>query len=526
MAGRSESYGGLGDTAPEPPGTPSARVDREDLPRTRVDYDAPLGRRWSKRQKKTLTPLRLRTRLTAWYTCVLAAVLALFALMVIWQQGRIGLRRVDRELVALTATVSGLLAEEFAETDTPPQAATEVVETLGASGRYVAILTRDGQMLAASPGGPPFTLSSPMAEQNSQTFAETTADGQWRIDVRRVELGGAPYFLVAGAPLADAGRERHEALEAMWLAIPLLVVLSAGGGLWLASVALRPITDMAVRAAALSADGSDDLGRSGRDDELGQLEQSFNGLLARLRTALQTQRQFMADASHELRTPVSVMRAASDVTLDRPHRDEGEYRDALSLVSAQTQHVGRVLEDMLMLARADAGGYRLRSVPLYLNELVQECSDALANLAHERDVSIRVASQTDIALVGDEDLLRRMVLNLLQNAVQHTRPGSRVEVSVLCSDTEASIVVADEGPGIPLADHQRIFNRFVQLDSARRRAGAGLGLPISRWIAEAHGGRVELHASSAEGSTFVASLPVTMSAEQSRHEAAAVHTER
>jgi len=425
----------------------------------------------------------------------------------------------------LTATVSGLLADEFAETDTPIQAATEVVGTLADSGRYVAIMARNGRALAASPGGPPFVVAASTAGKDSRTWAETTTDGRWRVDGRRAELGGDVYYLLGGAPLADAGRERHEAQEAMWLAIPLLVLFAAGGGFWLASVALRPITDMAGRAAALPVDGSDDLGRSGRDDELGQLEQAFNGLLARLRAALRTQRQFMADASHELRTPVSVMRAVSDVTLDRAHRDESEYRDALVLVGAQTQHVGRVLDDMLMLARADAGGYPLRPVPLYLNELVHECRDALASLAQERGVAIQVTSPTDVALVGDEDLLRRMVLNLLQNAVQHTRSGGRVDVSVVWSGTEASIVVADEGPGIPVADRQRIFDRFVQLDSARRRAGAGLGLPISRWIAEAHGGRVELLATSAAGSTFVASLPVTMSARESHTEVTPVHAE-
>ena len=471
-------------------------------------------------------PLRLRTRLTVWYSCVLVAVLVLFALTVTWQQGRIGLRRVDRELEGLTATVSGLLQEELSEVDPPMQAATEVVETLSGSGRYVAIVGHDGRAMAMSPGGPPFAVTPSTAGADGRSWAETTTDGRWRIDGRRAALGGEVYYLLAGAPLADAGRERREAQEAMWLAIPLLVLFAAGGGFWLASVALRPITDMAGRAAALPVDGSDDLGRSGRDDELGQLEQAFNGLLARLRAALRTQRQFMADASHELRTPVSVMRAASDVTLDRVHRDESEYRDALALVGAQTQHVGRVLEDMLMLARADAGGYPLRPVPLYLDEVVHECRDALASLAHERDVTIQVTSPADVALVGDEDLLRRMVLNLLQNAVQHTRAGGHVDVSVVCSGSEASIVVADEGPGVPKADRQRIFDRFVQLDSARRRAGAGLGLPISRWIAEAHGGRVELLATSAVGSTFVASLPVTVSAQELHGEVTAVHLER
>ena len=293
----------------------------------------------------------------------------------------------------------------------------------------------------------------------------------------------------------------------MWLGMPVLLLLSAGGGLWLATVALRPISDMAKRAGALPADGVDDLGRSGRDDELGQLEASFNGLLARLRAALQTQRQFMADASHELRTPISVIRSVTDVTLDRPCRGEPEYRDALSMIGVQTGQAARLLDDMLMLARADAGGYRLRPVSLYLNELVLSCRDAIAGQAGEYQVALQASAASDLPFVGDEDLLRRMLLNLLRNAVQHTRPHGTVEVMLEETQAGAVITVSDQGPGVPEADRDRIFARFVQLDAARRRSGAGLGLPISRWIAEAHGGRLELQSSSAAGSTFAVTLP-------------------
>ena len=481
-----------------------------------------------------MMPLRLRTRLTLWYSCVLAGILALFAFTVTWEQGRVGLRRVDRELDGMTVTVAGLLADELAEADTPAQAATEVVSSLVRSGRYVAVLARDGRMLAATPGGPEVgdgrlgvasgiigngvagngvahadVIGSSSA--GGAVVAQTTPDGTWRVAVNRAENVGDGYVLVAAAPLADAARERREAQEAMWLGMPLLLLVAASGGFWLATVALRPITDMALRAAALPVDGSDDLGRSGRNDELGQLERAFNDLVARLRASLRTQRQFMADASHELRTPVSVMRAVSDVTLDHHHRDESEYRDALKLVGLQAQHVGRVLDDMLILARADAGGYPLRRQPLYLNELVHECCLSLASLADGRGVKVDECPSVDLPLTGDEDLLRRLVLNLLQNAVQHTPRGARVRVSVVQTPTAATVNVRDEGPGVPEADRHRIFDRFVQLDAARRRDGAGLGLAISRWIAEAHGGRLELESASATGSTFVATLPMPAS---------------
>ncbi len=451
-----------------------------------------------------MTPLRLRTRLTAWYSLVLIIILVVFALTITWQQGAIGLRRVDRELAGMTVTISTLLTDELLEADTPTQAATEVVDALAATGRHITIATGSGTRLASGPAGP--AMNAMGVGNGSRTWTATTTDGQWRVSGRRELIGADEYLLLAAAPLAETYRERREAQEAMWLGMPVLLVLSAAGGFWLASIALRPITTMARRATALQVDGGDDLGRSGRDDELGQLEQAFNGLLARLRAALQTQRQFMADASHELRTPISVIRSVADVTLDRPRRDEQEYRDALSMVGAQTRQASRLVDDMLMLARADAGGYPLHPVSLYLNELVLGCRDAIAGQAGERRVEVHASAGFDAPFIGDEDLLRRMLLNLVLNAVQHTRDGGRVEVLLAEGDT-FTISVSDQGPGIADENRERIFARFVQLDAARRRSGAGLGLPISRWIAEAHGGRLELRSSSATGSTFVVILP-------------------
>lgn len=458
-----------------------------------------------------MSHLRLRTRLTLWYCGVLAVVLAAFAITVMWQQGRIGMRRVDRELDRLAATVSGLLADELSESDTPAQASKEVVATLAAAGRFVTIAGADGRVIVSTLGGPVIDVAGEATQTSGETRAlSTTADGQWRLFARRDVLKGDTYIIVASAPMADATRERAEALEAMWLAGPVLILVAAFGGYWLATAALRPISEMATRAAALPVDAGEDLGQSGRDDELGTLETAFNGLVKRLRASLQAQRQFMADAAHELRTPVSVIRSVSDVTLDRQHRDESEYREALELVGVQAQHVGRVLDDMLMLARADAGGYALNPRPLYLNEVAQECCAALRSVAQARNVVVDAALDDDVLLNADEDLLRRMLLNLVQNAVQHSPSAGEVRVDVERTRTCVRIVVRDQGAGVPAADRERIFDRFVQLDPARRRAGAGLGLPISRWIAELHGGTLELLESSSAGSTFLVTLPISV----------------
>jgi signal transduction histidine kinase len=301
-------------------------------------------------------------------------------------------------------------------------------------------------------------------------------------------------------------REQHEVQEAMLVGIPIALLLAAAGGLWLASIGLRPISDMARQAALISLTGTEELGPTGRADELGLFARAFNSLVARLRTSLQTQRQFMADASHELRTPVSVVRSASDIALSREHRSEEEYREALSLVADQSRRLGRLVDDMLVLARADAGGYPLRPVDLYLDEVIAQCCRAVEVLATERGVAIRSAPLTEVPLKGDEDLLRQLFLNLLQNAVHHTPPGGSVRVEISLKNS-LQVRITNTGPGIPAADQTRIFDRFVRLDSARSGPGAGLGLPIARWIAEAHEGTLVLEASGPDGTTFCVTLP-------------------
>src|SRR5436190_10460867 len=184
----------------------------------------------------------------------------------------------------------------------------------------------------------------------------------------------------------------------------------------------------------------------------------------------------MADASHELRTPVSVVRTASDVALSRSHRDEPDYRETLGIVRDQSRRLSRLVEDMLVLARADAGGYRLRPVDLYLDEIIAECRRAVDVLAAERGVTVEAVELPELPFRGDEDLLRQLVSNLLQNAVQHTPSGGRITIGV-CQDSEAlRIRVTDTGAGIESADQARIFDRFVQLDPSRRTTGTGLGL--------------------------------------------------
>jgi two-component system, OmpR family, sensor kinase len=455
----------------------------------------------------SMTSLSLRARLTVWYTLALAAVLGLFSAEILWTQQRLGTNRIDRELDAMAATVWNVVRSELQEQNSPVAAAEEARSTVALAGRAVTIFDAAGRPLAADWSGLPPPALLLLDHPTRTTWTVQTPAGAWRVRLEPRTYESTTLLVLVAGSLADVGRERHEILEAMFVGIPVALLLAGVGGLWIASVGLRPITRMARLAGQIPLTGMEDLGHTERSDELGQLARAFNALVTRLRVALQAQRQFMADASHELRTPVSVIRAASDVTLKLGHRQEAEYREALAVTGDQARRLGRLVEDMLVLARADAGGSQLRPVDLYLDEVIAECRRAVEVLATERGVAVGSPSLAETPFRGDEDLLRRMIVNLLQNAVQHAPAESRVEIDLRQDAGTIRISVSDRGPGIPETDRSRIFDRFVQLDGARRGSGTGLGLPIARWIAEAHGGTLVLESSGPHGSTFCASFP-------------------
>jgi signal transduction histidine kinase len=200
------------------------------------------------------------------------------------------------------------------------------------------------------------------------------------------------------------------------------------------------------------------------------------------------------------------MRTAADVTLGQPHRDEAEYREALAVVLQQSARLARLVDDMLVLARADAGGYPIVRAEVDLDAIVEDCVREFSpNAVAKR---IRLTSHVQpVSAVADAALLRRMIGNLLGNALAYTPAGGVVDVSIVPGTAGIGIHISDTGPGIPGADRERVFERFVRLDPARGEGGAGLGLSIARWIAEAHGGRVELLTTGPGGSVFAATLP-------------------
>jgi len=490
----------------------------------------------------------VRARLALWHTAVLAVLLTGFALAAYVFLERATAANAEEYLAsAASAFATELTAErEDARSDT--------AAALAAAGEFrvrdlgVLVFDAHGRRVAASTGGPldgaPLAIKRgepgdeeppppldtaavrrvamrpglPSGNTGGELFTIHDPEGGYRVAVMQVPLAGEAYRIA----MVQSRHAEEEMLEsarlACLVAIPIVLLAAGLGGSFLAKHSLAPVAAMSERAAQIStSDLSERLPVVNPRDELGQLALVLNDLLARVDHSLEQQRRFMADASHELRTPVSIIRAAGEVALDGGEaRTQGEYRESLRIMTNTAARLSTIVNELFLLARADAGQQPLRRTELYLDELVGDCVRAVRALALRSGIVIRADTDVDAPFTGDEELLRRLVTNLLDNAVKYSGPGSTVSVTFTETIGAYRLSVRDTGPGIPVEAQSRLFERFFRADPARSRAaagadlsggGAGLGLAIAQWIAGAHGGRLELADSSPAGTEFVLWLP-------------------
>ena len=454
--------------------------------------------------------LSIRARLTLWYTVVLTVVLLVLGAGLYVADSRSRLAQLDAELARGCMTVAKLLSNELDEEGDLVTAVREAEHDFQGAGRVFAVYDATGSPLT-NPSAAAFSALT-MAElgaRSSASWSIATPNGEWRVHAERHEHGPGIFYVAGAESLAAVYRERALLGRTLTITIPVALVLAGAGGWLIARRALRPVGLMAWQSGQITdRTPGFRLSVANPHDELGQLAAAFNGLLDRLEGALHAQRLFMADASHELRTPVSILRTATDVTLSR-ERPAEEYREALAMVANQARQLAQMVDDMFTLARGDAGALTPETADFYFDELVAECVRDAMVLASERRIELRRHGDQEVAFRGDEGLLRRMMLNLLHNAVRHTPAGGNVAVGLAVADSTLSVEVADTGGGIPIADRERIFERFVRLDAARGPdGGAGLGLAIARSIAEAHGGTLVLAGSDSTGSRFLVRLPL------------------
>ena len=458
-----------------------------------------------------LTPRRrwlgIRTRLAVSYGLVMVAVLTVLAFAVGAVHQRLGLARVDTDLTHAMRSAAGVVNSEITERHSLAAGALEALVELELPGVGVSVLDESGRSLATRHDGAPDLAPDRQAQIAAAEAPRTLEPERLRVAASRWQHRSDAYRVVVWTALAPLDRDHATVMRTVGIAIPIAALAALVGGWLIVWRALRPLSQTAAFADAIDPRHLDArLPVPGPRDELRRLTVAFNGVLDRLSVSVGVQRRFMTDASHELRTPVSVARTAAQVTLAAPNRTEAEYREALGIVASQTERLTRVVDDMFVLALADVDGRTLARHYLYFDEVVADCVRAAAVLAAERRIAIALDTPEGVQMRGDDELLRRMVMNLLDNAVRYSPQGSAVTVTVTAASGQVTLVVDDAGPGIPEAKRDDVFERFVRLETAKPTSGGGLGLPIARWIAEQHGGSLRLE-SSPRGSRFVATLP-------------------
>jgi heavy metal sensor kinase len=327
---------------------------------------------------------------------------------------------------------------------------------------------------------------------------------------------GRTFFVAVAQSRHGQEEELGRVRRAFYVAVPVALLLASLGGYFLARKSLAPVIAMGAKAERIGASNLNErLPVPNARNELGRLARIFNELLARLDASFEQQRRFMADASHELRTPVAIVCGESEVALLRQVRSPEEYRESLTIVHDEGRRLTRVVEDLFTLARADAGQYQFVSTTFYLDETVGECVRAVRSLAAQHGLELHYHhSEDELLFRGDEELIQRMILNLLDNAIKYTPAGGHVRVDLVRADTDYTLRITDTGTGIPAEAQPHIFERFYRVDEARSRngetggtSGAGLGLSIAAWSARMHDGRIALDRSDKTGSTFVVTLP-------------------
>ncbi|PWU00844.1 MAG: hypothetical protein C5B51_24195 [Terriglobia bacterium] len=456
----------------------------------------------------------LRVQLAAWYLVLFSALFLVFCLVLYSSVSRALEGRLEESLAATSSISAQIFQEELEEMQgDSAAAAAEVISKTPPRGVVIAIAAGAKILAASDPEHRRDTEAAvariPAAERREDAWdVPGWGKNGARGVARRVTYQNREFLVVAIEPLDSVVQSLQVLRETLWLVTPLLLAVAGAGGYLLTRRRLAPLRSMMAQTQAISDRNLETRLHIGdAAEELATLAASFNELLARLNQSFETMRRFVQDASHELRTPLAVIRGEADVALSQP-RTAADYRESLMLIQEESRRLSRLVDDLLNLARADAGHVQLQLEELYLNDLLAECCRSLQPLAAARNVELSCVAGEDLAVQGDEELLRRMVVNLLDNAIRYTPEGGSVSAALETQGSEVCIRVCDTGVGIPAEAATRVFERFYRADKARSRqqGGFGLGLSIVKWIAESHRGAVELTSQPGQGSTFTVRL--------------------
>lgn len=385
------------------------------------------------------------------------------------------------------------------------------------------------------------------ALQGQTTFTTRTDldEHPLRVVTVPVQMGReVPYLVQVAASLQDVEGALRRAAYILLVLTPTVFVISLLGGWLLVGRSLKPVDEMTRTALAIEHTNLDQrIASPGTDDEIARLASAFNEMIARLDRSFRQIQQFSADASHELKTPLTTMRGEAEVALMRDLSPE-EYRRVLRSIVDEVERMSAIVENLLLLARADADQIQMRRERVALHEVAMTAYEQMEGLARRKGITLDIATLDEAEVDGDALWLHQILVNLLNNALKYTPEGGTVTLSLttvggqvahdpLNTQTpehraagEARLSVADTGPGIPAEHLPHIFDRFYRVDPGRSRdaGGVGLGLNITQWAAQAHGGRIEVESVVGQGATFTLCLPLAASTKSASGSSAAAST--
>ncbi len=464
---------------------------------------------------KGFGPLQVRTRLTLWYFGVLSGILFLFSCgisTVIFFQLR---TQLDDHAIEELETIEGFLrfradgmiVLDSIEHDHPYPAPGQE--------RFIEVRAPDGTVLFRNESlGDRSLGGKPALDEGRNSYSERSirlSDGtRVRLISRRHSIEGKPTLIRLGFNEQMLWTRFFHVAAGLFLGLPVALALAGVCGHFLAKRALFPIQEMARRVQEINAEQlTARLVAANPHDELGVLAAAFNDTLARLERSFEQLRRFTSDAAHELRTPLTAIRSVGEVGLQR-QADANYYREVIASMLEESSRLGRLVDGLLLVARADAGEVQLKRIDLSAVELARETAALLDVLAEEKGQTVSIQGDDTARVHADPAILRQVLVNLLDNAIKYSPPGGRIAVRVRSTDTNTTAIeVEDTGPGISPEHRERVFERFYRTDEARSRdtGGVGLGLAIAKWGAEVHGGHLELDLKPGSGCVFRLFLP-------------------
>jgi two-component system OmpR family sensor kinase len=464
----------------------------------------------------------IKFRLTLWYVIILGIILSSFSFFLYFTLADSLYKGVDNKIKTMAEIGVSSARNPLGGGASISDLDRIMTERFGIRplGRFIQILDESGRVGGRSTNLSnvqiPLSVQTLQAASRGKTTFETvqvTAKYSLRLVTMPIMEGERMTGIVqVGSSLEGVEDALDQLLLILLIAVPAALLFASAGGLFLANKVLRPVDEITQIARQI---GSGDLSQRIRikrvNDELGRLAATFNEMIAKLEESFHRVRRFTADASHELKTPLTILRGEVEVALKKK-RALAEYQRILNSNLEETNRMSRIVDDLLILSRADMGELTMEREEVELSSLAREVWDDLQILAQEKGVQLQFMGDGFITVAGDPLFLRQLILNLTENGLKYTPPGGVVELKVKGDREEgvARICVSDTGVGIAQKDLKRVFDRFYRVDKARSRetGGTGLGLSISQWIAQAHEGQINVKSKVGKGSTFTVTLPL------------------